>query len=158
MGDSLWQISSRYTLVRSPLPSLLVTPSSSHLKYLQEVSLFYSIHVHEAHQPYSFTFSSSIHPPPSHKHSYFTVLSFVINKKVNVHRGILMYPHCEYTLLWVPSTPSITLPYPFLPPPIIQKLLVLISLSSTCTDEIYFGTVNTLSFSFPFSPPPSSIG
>jgi hypothetical protein len=39
--------------------------------------------------------------------TYFIVLSFIFNSKVNVQKGFLMYPPCEYTLLWSvqPLTP-----------------------------------------------------
>jgi hypothetical protein len=45
----------------------------------------------------------------------------------------------------VSSTPSITLPYSFLPSPIIQQLSVHVITSSTCTDVIYFNYVECLS-------------
>jgi hypothetical protein len=42
------------------------------------------LYVYEAYQPYSLTFISSFHLPPSCKYPhipYFTVLSFIINSK-----------------------------------------------------------------------------
>jgi hypothetical protein len=56
--------------------------SPLHLKQLQEVSSFYFVYVYEAHQPYSFTFISSILPLTSI--TYVIVLSFTINSKVSV--------------------------------------------------------------------------
>jgi hypothetical protein len=50
--------------------------------------------VYEAHQPYSLTFISSIHPS-QHPHiycTYYTVLFYIFNSKVNVQRGFLMHP------------------------------------------------------------------
>jgi hypothetical protein len=83
-----------------PLP---YNPLTTHLKQLQEDSSFHFIYVCEAHQPYSLTFISSIyHPPPTNyptHTTYFILLSFIINSKLNVQRCFYLYPHCEYTLL-----------------------------------------------------------
>jgi hypothetical protein len=82
----------------SPQPPNLHWP---HLKQLQEVSWFYFTHVYEAYQPYSLTFISSIHSSsptstPSHTHcTYFTILSSVINSKVNVQRSFSTYSNYE---------------------------------------------------------------
>jgi hypothetical protein len=67
-------------------PPILPLP---HLKQLQDVSSFYFIYVHEAHQSYSLTFIYSFHLPLSLKYpphythcTYFTVLSFIFNSKI----------------------------------------------------------------------------
>jgi hypothetical protein len=46
---------------------------------------------------------------------------------------------------------------PYSPAPIFQQLSVHILMSSTCTDVMFYDITDTLSFSFPFLPPPSSI-
>jgi hypothetical protein len=83
-GDSLWQlwIALHCTLVRLPPPPPFPTLSPTHLKQLQEVSSFYFLYVYGAHQPHSLTFISS------HNCTYFTVLSFIINSKVNVQLSV----------------------------------------------------------------------
>jgi hypothetical protein len=68
----------------------------------------------------------------------------------------------QFIPLWVystlvSSTPSLTPPYPSLPPPIIQQLSVHIVVSATYTDVMDFDIVDAPWFSFPFPPPLSSI-
>jgi hypothetical protein len=77
-------------------------------------------------------------------------LSF-INPKVNIQRGFSVYPSCEYAL--VSSTPSVTLPYPFLPIP-----YYFLPAFSTHHYVFYLHRCEVfwycwLSFSFPFPPP-----
>jgi hypothetical protein len=70
-GDSLWQFQiDLYLYVGEIAPTF--SPSRplpcSHLKELQEVSLFYFIQVYEVHQSYSLTLIPFIHPPPFQKY------------------------------------------------------------------------------------------
>jgi hypothetical protein len=68
--------------------------------------------------------------------------------KVNVQRGFLKYPQCEYTLLWsFQPLPLFSLTPP-LPTSIIQQLSIHIVMSSTCTDVMHFNIVDSLSFFF----------
>jgi hypothetical protein len=101
-GNSLWQfgIGLHCTLVRCPFHHPL-DPSLPHIKQLQEVSLFYFVYANEAHQPYSFTFTSSIHlpfpintPSPTVPILQSCLLLLIPNSM------FLVYPCCEYTLLW----------------------------------------------------------
>jgi hypothetical protein len=78
-------------------------------------------------------------PPTNIPCTYFTVLFFIFNSKVNVQRGLSMCIDCTL----VSSTPSVTLPFLFLlPTPIIQQLSVHIIMSSTCTEVMHFDTVD----------------
>jgi hypothetical protein len=84
--------------------------------------------------------------PTSTSHTlctYFTVLPFIINSRDNVQRDFLMYPLSESIFLW--SIQPLPLLTPSLSPPIIQQLSIHILISSTCTDVIYFSTVDCLS-------------
>jgi hypothetical protein len=74
-------------------------------------------------------------PPPSHKYPTHTVptlqsyLSLLISK--SMFKGFLMYPCCEYTLLWsIQPLPLLSLT-PSLPPRIIQQLSILNIIFST---------------------------
>jgi hypothetical protein len=101
-GDSLCQfpIALHCTLVRFPPPSHPHNLLLSHLKHLQDILSFYFMYVYEVHQPYSLTFISFIHSLPTStppQCTYFTVLSFIFNSKVNVRWDFSMYPSCAYT-------------------------------------------------------------
>jgi hypothetical protein len=106
-GDLLWQfwIALHCTLIRSPLPSpspcypVPVTLEAITRGFINPIALCIwcpstlLLHLH------------LLHSPPSHKYPpihciCFTVLSFIINFKVDVQRGSLVYPSCEYASLW----------------------------------------------------------
>jgi hypothetical protein len=79
---------------------------------------------------------------------------FIINSEVNVQRGFLIYPSCEYTLLWSVQFPLLLSLTPFLPPPIIQQLSIHIIMSSTSTDcnTFLYCWLSIFLPSFPSSP------
>jgi hypothetical protein len=54
-------------------------------------------------------------PTSAPQSTYFTVLSFIINFKVNVQRGFSMYPNYEYTSLWSVQPPLLLSLTPSLP-------------------------------------------
>jgi hypothetical protein len=76
-------------ILTSPLPSPPITNKSQpHINQLQEVSLFNFMYVYEAHQSYSLTFISSIHPSTSSPYtapilqsclSLLIIIYFIIN-------------------------------------------------------------------------------
>jgi hypothetical protein len=105
----------------------------------------------------SFTFFPPTSTPPHTHFAYFIVLPFSIRIYVSVQRGFLMYPCCEYTLLWS-SQPlpllSLTL---LLANPHFQQVSIHILIFSTYTDVIFYDIVDPLSFSFPFLPFSGSI-
>jgi hypothetical protein len=69
--------------------------------------------------------------------TYFIVLSFIIGSKVSI-----LYPSCEYALLWSVQLPLLLSLTPFLLPPIIRQLAVHTIMSSTCMNVKYFNTVD----------------
>jgi hypothetical protein len=65
-----------------------------HIRLWSQSTIF--PHFHLLHSP-----NSLLQVPPHC--NYFIVLSFIINSKLYIQKGFLMYPSCEYTL--VSSTP-----------------------------------------------------
>jgi hypothetical protein len=92
-----------------------------------------------------------------HTHcTYFTVLSFVINPKVNVQRGFSMCPHCESTLLCsIQPLPVLSLT-PFSHPPFFTSFQY-ISLYLLPLHLMLCDMTGALLFCFLFPPSPGSI-
>jgi hypothetical protein len=159
----LWQFwtALHCTLVWLSLHLSTATLSPSHLKQLQGVHhSISSIYMKPINSIPSSSSPPFILPFPqvSPLHcTYFTVLSFIISSKVKAQMGFSMYLSCEYALLWSVQSFLLLSLVPSLPTSIIQQLSVHIFISSTCIDVIYFGTVDSLSFSFLFPLPQSSI-
>jgi hypothetical protein len=78
------------------------TPSPPYLKQLQEASSFISYVYMKPinHIPLPSSLPFTFPPPTSTPHTtYFIVLPFIINSKVNGQRSFLKYPHWDCTLL-----------------------------------------------------------
>jgi hypothetical protein len=90
-------------LVRSFPPSSPCKPLSTPLKAIARgfIDLFHiCLWSPSTIFPHFHVFHSLSHKYPPTHYTYFTIPSFIINFKFNVQRGLLMCPHCEYTLLW----------------------------------------------------------
>jgi hypothetical protein len=149
-GGLLWQfwIALCCTLVWLPHPSPLPTFSLSHLKQLQEVSLFYFLYEYEAHQPYCFIFISCTQHPP---HVLYLFYSFVFQyeSQSQCSKGFL-----DASQLWICFTLIVQAPLP--------STHYYSAAFSTYHYVIYLHGCEVfqycwLSFSFSFLPPSSSI-
>jgi hypothetical protein len=93
-----------------PLPALLYAIARDSILYV------YMKHAHHipSPSPPSFTLPHLPQVPTYTHYTYFAVLSFIINSGVNVHRGFLMCPCWECTLLWSVQLLSLLSLTPFL--------------------------------------------
>jgi hypothetical protein len=80
------------------------------------------LHKVSIHQFYSSIIISSIQPPSkATPYTYFIVLFFIINSKVNVQKVSSMYPTCDYVLLWSVQPSLLFSLTPFLPSPLLSS-------------------------------------
>jgi hypothetical protein len=145
------------TLVTLPLSSLPLTLSQGwviarnflilfHIGIWSSSTVYYHLNILHSASPFPLV----PHPPKD-----FTILFFVINIWIDVQRGVSMYAHCGYTLLWsVQSLPLLSLTP--LPPTLhfsnaFNTYPCIFYLHNLCD------ITKDLSFSFPFPLSPSSI-
>jgi hypothetical protein len=89
---------------------------------------------------------------PLHMLYLLKFLSFIINPQNNVWQGFLMYPYCDYSLLWsVQPLPLLSLT-PSLPHPLFNSFQYILSYPLPAQMEWISIFLTIIIFSFPFFP------